>query len=94
MITLLNKALKKAKRLIIIVFGFTILISGILMLVLPGPGILVILLALGILATEFIWARIMLNKIKDVYEKQKKRIMNNGNGGKNVFTKTKAIQRK
>jgi uncharacterized protein (TIGR02611 family) len=41
--------------------GFTLLIAGVLMLVLPGPGILVILLALALLATEFAWAETLLH---------------------------------
>lgn len=58
------KTLKQAKRLIIIVFGFTILAAGIAMIVLPGPAIVVIPIGLGVLATEFIWARKLLDKVK------------------------------
>jgi uncharacterized protein (TIGR02611 family) len=36
--------------------GFTVLILGILMLPLPGPGSLVIFAGLAILALEFQWA--------------------------------------
>ena len=56
--------LKQAKRLIVIVVGFTLLIVGAAMIVLPGPAFIVIPLALAILATEFVWARRLLNKIK------------------------------
>ena len=45
--------------------GFTILLIGIVMIALPGPAILVIPLGLTILATEFVWARIVLKKFKD-----------------------------
>jgi hypothetical protein len=34
------------------------------MIVLPGPAFIIIPLALAILATEFVWARLLLNKIK------------------------------
>ena len=68
--------IKEAKRLIRIVIGFTILIIGLALLVLPGPGILFIILSLTILATEFIWAKRLLNKVKEeskqVYKKIKK----------------------
>ena len=41
--------------------GFTLLVAGIAMLVLPGPGILFIFFGLSILALEIEWAR-ELNK--------------------------------
>jgi uncharacterized protein (TIGR02611 family) len=56
--------LKQAKRLIVAVLGATVLCIGIAMIVLPGPAILVIPLGLGILATEFIWARNLLHRFK------------------------------
>ena len=56
--------LQEAKRLIKIVFALTLLIVGVAMLVLPGPGIVVITVALAILSGEFIWARRVLDQIK------------------------------
>jgi hypothetical protein len=41
-----------------------VLAIGIAMIVLPGPAIVVIPLGLGILATEFVWARSLLAKVK------------------------------
>ena len=58
------ESLQQAKRLLKIVFGFTLLAAGIVMIVTPGPGWVVILLALGILAAEFVWARRLLNRLK------------------------------
>jgi tellurite resistance protein TerC len=46
------------------VIGATVLIGGVAMLVLPGPGLLVIVLALAILATEFAWARHLLKRVR------------------------------
>ncbi len=40
------------------------------MIVLPGPAVLVIPLGLGILASELVWARRILNKIKSKFQKQ------------------------
>ena len=57
------------KRLIVAVIGFTILGIGIAMIVLPGPAILVIPLGLSILATEFVWAKRFLEKMKDRLKK-------------------------
>ncbi len=56
--------LKQAKRVIVIVFGFTVLVLGIVLIVLPGPATLVIPLGLAILATEFVWARRLLVRFK------------------------------
>ena len=55
---------KHAKRLVKIVVGFTLLILGIALIVLPGPAIVVIPIALAILAGEFVWARKLLRRIK------------------------------
>jgi len=44
------------RRILILVIGSTVVIFGVLLLVLPGPGILVIAIGLAILATEFAWA--------------------------------------
>ncbi len=59
------KTLGQAKRLIVIVIGFTILAAGVAMIVLPGPAVVVIPVGLAILATEFIWARKLLDKVKE-----------------------------
>jgi tellurite resistance protein TerC len=63
------KTLKQAKRLIVIVVGFTVLLIGIAMIALPGPAFIVIPLGLAILASEFVWARRLLNKIKSKISK-------------------------
>jgi len=59
------KTQKQAKRLIIIVVGFTVLLLGVAMILLPRPAFIMIPLGLGILATEFVWARTLLNKFKE-----------------------------
>jgi uncharacterized protein (TIGR02611 family) len=58
------KTLKQIRRIIVAIVGFTLLLIGVAMLVLPGPAIVVIPLALAILATEFIWAKKLLSKIE------------------------------
>ncbi len=45
------------RRAVILVVGSVIVAAGVFMLVLPGPGILTILLGIGVLAQEFAWAR-------------------------------------
>jgi uncharacterized protein (TIGR02611 family) len=58
------KTIQQAKRYVKIVFGFTVLLLGVVMIVTPGPGWLVILFGLGILAAEFVWARRLLDRLK------------------------------
>ena len=52
------------RRAVIAVIGFTVLAIGVAMVVLPGPAIVVIPLGLTILATEFVWARQLLQKAR------------------------------
>jgi uncharacterized protein (TIGR02611 family) len=58
------KTLHQAKRFFRILFGFTLLVAGVIMIATPGPGWLTILLALGVLAAEFVWARRLLDRLK------------------------------
>ena len=58
------RSLQQAKRIVKVVIGFTILLIGLAMTVLPGPAIVVIPAGLAILATEFLWARRLLDRIK------------------------------
>jgi uncharacterized protein (TIGR02611 family) len=44
--------------------GFTLLIAGTAMLVLPGPGWVTIALGLALLAPDFAWARRALERVK------------------------------
>jgi tellurite resistance protein TerC len=54
--------LRHAGRLVVLVFGATIVLLGLVMVVTPGPGILVIFLGLGLLALEFAWAARLLRR--------------------------------
>lgn len=51
------KQLTWLRRALVAVIGFTVLLIGGAMIVLPGPAIVFIPLGLGILATEFMWAK-------------------------------------
>ena len=44
---------------------------GVLMIVLPGPAIIVIPLGLAILGTEFAWARRLVNKARALLTRKK-----------------------
>ena len=45
------------KKLAITIVGWTLVLCGVAALLLPGPGLLVLLLGLVVLATEYHWAR-------------------------------------
>ena len=67
--------IKWVRRLVVGVIGFTVLAVGVAMVVLPGPAFIVIPLGLAILATEFVWAKALLDKAKDYFAKGKERVM-------------------
>ena len=52
------------KRFFIALIGGTVVLIGVALLVLPGPGLPVIAAGLAILATEFIWARRAMRNAK------------------------------
>jgi uncharacterized protein (TIGR02611 family) len=58
------RTVEQVRRLSRIVGGFTLLLVGLVMIFTPGPGWLVILLGLGLLAAEFVWARRLMERIK------------------------------
>ncbi len=62
------------KKFFIALMGGTVLLIGLAMLVLPGPGVPVIAGGLAILATEFLWARRAMRKTKGVVAKVRRRI--------------------
>ncbi|MBW3569167.1 PGPGW domain-containing protein [Candidatus Parcubacteria bacterium] len=71
----MNHSLKALKKILIAIFGVFVIIIGIILLPLPGPGMLVIVAGLLILSTEFDWAKTHLHNAKkrlnDVYKKTK-----------------------
>lgn len=64
-----TKTVASAKRSLKIIVGFTLLFLGVAMVFSPGPGLLTIFVALSILATDFVWARRLLNHLKGQHEK-------------------------
>jgi uncharacterized protein (TIGR02611 family) len=57
------------KKSAVTILGVALLVVGLAMMVLPGPGILVIVAGLAVLATEYIWARSLLDRAKNQAEK-------------------------
>ncbi|MEM1331875.1 MAG: PGPGW domain-containing protein [Actinomycetota bacterium] len=53
---------RNAKKAVVFVVGLAILLAGVAMLALPGPGVLVIIVGLLVLSTEFAWAERLLDR--------------------------------
>jgi uncharacterized protein (TIGR02611 family) len=58
------RTVEQVRRAFRIVAGFTLLLVGVVMIITPGPGWLVIFLGLSLLAAEFIWARRLMDRMK------------------------------
>ena len=88
--TLLNRILssgwipnlKVLKRIVVAIVGFTVLLIGVAMMILPGPAFIVIPLGLAILATEFVWAQRLLTKARAYFDKQRQRVADKMRGKK------------
>jgi uncharacterized protein (TIGR02611 family) len=52
-------------RIAVTVVGVAVVVGGVILLPLPGPGWLIIFAGLGILATEYEWARRLLTFARD-----------------------------
>ena len=58
------------RRIVIGVVGASVLLLGVVMLVTPGPAIVVIPVGLAILAVEFVWARKWLQKLRQMISRR------------------------
>ena len=61
---------KAARRIVIGVVGATVLVIGVVMIVTPGPALVVIPVGLAILSIEFTWARLWLKKVRQTISEQ------------------------
>jgi tellurite resistance protein TerC len=62
--------LRQMRRAVVLVVGLTVVLIGLIMLgPVPGPGIVVVPVGLGILAAEFVWARHLLKMFQVRAEK-------------------------
>jgi len=57
---------KVARRIVVGVVGTTVVLLGLIMLVTPGPALVVIPVGLAILSIEFTWARMWLRTLREV----------------------------
>lgn len=56
---------KLARRIVVTVVGVTVILIGAIMIVTPGPALVVIPIGLAILSIEFAWARLWLKKLRE-----------------------------
>lgn len=54
----------RVKRYAVTIAGFGVLAIGAVLLVLPGPGLLLIVVGLAVLATEYVWAHRLMVRAK------------------------------
>ena len=66
---------RSGKRIVVSLVGIALLLLGVGMLVLPGPGIVFIIAGLAVLATEYVWAERMLNFAKQKAEQAKEKVL-------------------
>lgn len=53
---------RSSKRIAVSVVGAVFVVGGVAMLVLPGPGLIIVALGLAILGTEYAWAAAALER--------------------------------
>jgi uncharacterized protein (TIGR02611 family) len=63
--TLMRFIWRSGKRAAVFVVGAGLLTVGLIMFVTPGPGIVLVVAGLAVLATEFAWAEHLLDKAKE-----------------------------
>jgi uncharacterized protein (TIGR02611 family) len=51
-------------RVVVAVLGLAIVLVGVILLPLPGPGWLIIFFGIGVWATEFAWASRLLSRVR------------------------------
>jgi uncharacterized protein (TIGR02611 family) len=59
-----NLLFRQVRRIVVFVLGISVVLVGIVMIVTPGPAVVVIPLGLAILATEFLWAERLLHSLR------------------------------
>lgn len=57
---------RSSKRIAVSIVGGVFVLGGLAMLVLPGPGIVVVVIGFAILGTEYAWAATALERTKDM----------------------------
>ena len=72
---------RNGRRIAITVVGIVVVLVGVALLVLPGPGWLLIFVGLSILGTEYVWAQRLLNAAKRKAEQAKAAVLRKKDSG-------------
>jgi len=72
------------KRITVTVFGSLLVIAGLILMLplVPGPGILVLVIGLAVLGSEYDWASDAMHWAKDYYQRTRKRMKERKSQGK------------
>lgn len=64
----MNSLAKNARKILIGILGGLVLLIGLVLIPYPGPGWLIVFFGLAILATEFMWAQGILDRLRQKYD--------------------------
>jgi uncharacterized protein (TIGR02611 family) len=85
--------LRQVRRLVVFMVGITIVLIGVVMLVTPGPAVVVIPAGLAILGLEFRWARRWLRQARAMVTKSVQRRPEPGRNPEHTPTKEQTQSR-
>ena len=63
-VTVVRFAFRSTKRIAVTVLGGVLIVGGLVLLVLPGPGMVVVVAGFAVLGTEYAWAAAALDRTK------------------------------
>lgn len=72
---------RRVRLVAVTVVGAFLVVAGLAMIVLPGPGLLVLIAGLAVLATEYAWARRHLDRAKRAAQKAKDKVAGHSKSG-------------
>ena len=70
-----NPATSLVYRVVVTLVALAVIAAGVAMLVLPGPGVAVILVGLAILGSEFPWAKRLVHRVLELLRGWRDRIL-------------------
>jgi uncharacterized protein (TIGR02611 family) len=73
------KSMPRVRRILIGIIGMTVLLIGIALTVLPGPAFVIIPIGLAILASEFVWAKRVMQRGRFLIRKARNNVMGREN---------------
>lgn len=80
------------RRLVITIIGVAVLCLGIVLLVLPGPGILVVLAGLAILGSEYDWAQDIRSWGQQRYRRARQRMKERSNTDPDIKPRNRSAE--